>query len=122
MLDRYGTLEGLVSLAVEHDELRTLLRVLHSAGPRGQKALLQLSERMKTIADGKTGKSMLQSEPSGLKGVPVESGDVGYVLAGLSADHLYQLLYRSYMSLGLVDAAGESLDFFSVLDSHSFLQ
>ena len=104
-LGRYGGLEDLVSLAVEHDELRTLSRVLHSAGPRGKTALLQLCEKMKTAADDNTASKLLQENQMGSeRGVEEEN----IAFQGMTAEHLYHLLYRSYLSLSMSDAAGKT--------------
>ena len=103
LLDRYGSLADLVELSVEHDELRTLSRVLHSAGAKGQMALLQLCERTRRAADDKSAADLLKAELGRLDN---GRADDSRVFANLSAEHLYQLVYRSYLSLGMSDAAG----------------
>ena len=104
---RYGGLEDLIGLSVEHNELRTLLRVLHAAGPKGQEALLQLCERMKTAADDKAAGELLKAGEHGNPDRAME--EEGQVFARMTAEHLFQLLYRSYLSLGISDAAGKML-------------
>lgn len=106
---RYGGMTDLIKLAVRKDEMRTLVRVLCSDGNRGKLALLQICKEMWTIAEAKASSELRAEGSSGsgetaVQGPGVEDG----IYDRLSAEHLYQLLYRGYLSLGLTDSAGDS--------------
>ena len=106
-LHRYGTLRDLVSTATQRGGMRTLIRVLSRGGPRGSAALLQVSKGMRLAATAQAASSLMESETT-------TGGDTGEsaeacspeMYSTLGTGQLYQLLYWSYLSLGLTDAAG----------------
>lgn len=99
---RYGSFQALLRLAVEHNELRTLQRVLSSAGPQGTIALWKLCHRMKQAVEEKASLE-LQGESDSKEVASLNTG----LFDRFTAEHLLQLLYRGYLSLKLNEAAGK---------------
>ena len=109
-LHRYGTLRDLVSTATQRGGMRTLIRVLSRGGPRGSAALLQVSKGMRLAANAQAASVLMESETTtgGDTGEFAEACSPG-MYSTLDTGQLYQLLYWSYLSLGLTDAAGTAL-------------
>lgn len=100
-------MEDLIQLAVDNDEMQTLIRVLASAGSKGSLALLQLSLDLRKAAAAKDALCL----QAGLVHDPGGSNQEGQSAGGgpydrLSVKHLHQLLYRSFLGLSVPDAAG----------------
>ena len=115
LCSRYGDLEDLTCLAVKHDQLRTLIRVLCTAGSSGRLKLLDLSARLREAADARAASELNKEDQGASRGLNpggnetvVGDGDerAEGLYSGLTTEHMYQLLYRCYLSLQITDAAG----------------
>jgi len=109
---RYGDLDSLLALSVEHGELRTLLRVLAGGGEKGRACLLQLCSRFQVAAEGSgCDNPEVAAEGSGCDNPEVDLKGRGDSLLGrLPTQELYQFLYRSFLSLQKQGDAGNDKD------------
>lgn len=102
---RYGSLDDLLRLAIEHSDLRTLQRVLTSGGPRGRIALLALCVRFRNAGGGGTvATAVADVDANGTSGAGAED-----VVCSVHEEQCCQFLARSYLALHMPDNAGQSL-------------